>query len=220
MSRGSAAYPWALHSSLRCLTIHWNAIGNAAPVAEAAASRVAANLAEVPLAVGAAAGAKAALPADKGVLDPSRSDQPVQRGQPVTVEVKLSRSVLSELRRPTGLTHDPKYDKKAALLVAIDTERLRALGQGHGLRPLQAARRRLLAQEALCAPRARLHEGQSQTQLQLQLEPRELPGRESVVLLQVVVEAVIDKVHWIHFGRLVPVRIAAPVEGEAQEALA
>mmetsp|Transcript_72319 Transcript_72319/g.223456 ORF Transcript_72319/g.223456 Transcript_72319/m.223456 type:complete len:205 (-) Transcript_72319:127-741(-) len=148
------------------------------------------------------------------------SDQPVQRGQPVTVEVKLSRSVLSELRRPTGLTHDPKYDKKAALLVAIDTERLRALGQGHGLRPLQAARRRLLAQEALCAPRARLHEGQSQTQLQLQLEPRELPGRESVVLLQVVVEAVIDKVHWIHFGRLVPVRIAAPVEGEAQEALA
>merc|ERR1712232_199934 len=92
-------------------------------------------------------------------------------------------------------------------LVALDVELLKAQGKGHGINAYQAARIRALAESCQCAPKVRLRDTCSQCSIKL--SPQAQGGGEALVLLQVVVEASISKSHWIPFGQLVPVRVAA-----------
>lgn len=133
-----------------------------------------------------------------------KSDLPLQLGQPLYLECRLSPAVKSELNRPTALPVDKRY-KRNAYVVALDATLLQAQGRGKGINPFQAARQKHLARKCYCAPKALISE--DVCQLSMQLSPQYSPAGEALVLLQVVVEASIDKTYWVPFSRLEPVQV-------------
>mmetsp|Transcript_34962 Transcript_34962/g.96670 ORF Transcript_34962/g.96670 Transcript_34962/m.96670 type:complete len:284 (-) Transcript_34962:82-933(-) len=149
------------------------------------------------------------------------ADMPVPHGRPLQVECRLSAAAKSELRRVTsrGCGADNRHSRKA-FLIALDAGLLRAQGAGTGLRASQAARKRLLAEECMCAQRVALDPSKcSDHKVFITPKPRSAkPDQESVVLLQIVVESSIEKTAWISMGKLVEVRVkAANASAEVDE---
>lgn len=109
-------------------------------------------------------------------------------------------------RLPAMVRTCGKYLK--AYVVAVDTAVLRANSVGDGIDPYKAARKKLLAQECLCAPKHRLIEECST--FTLEISPSPILGGKAQVLLQVVVEAPVDPNFWTPVGKSVMATAVAP----------
>jgi len=103
---------------------------------------------------------------------------------------------------------DKRYKRKA-FLIALDAELLRRAGIGRNLNAQQAAKVKGIARQCQCAKKVPLSDN---CDVSIRLYPQHFPGGYSQVLLQVIVEASIDKTYWACFGNMLSVTVEAGTE--------